>query len=129
MQHQLKVNWHSIDSSLAFNCLIIGIGIVIDRIHLTTGPSGVSLYRGKRPRSLPWDRFCTIETGSHRMTLQLKVNCYSIVNQLTLHWHSIVLSLALGFSLTEFISLPAPRVFPFIEANDRGACFERDSVL
>ena len=63
------------------------------------------------------------------MTLKLKLNWHSIDSCLALHWHSTVLSLALGLSFTEFISLPAPRVFPSIEANDRGACFETDSVL
>ena len=33
------------------------------------GSSGISLYKGKRPRSLPWDESYTIETGSHEMTL------------------------------------------------------------
>ena len=112
---QLTVHWHYIGNQLSSLWYSIGI----DRIHLKVGSSGVSLYRGKRPRSLPWDRFCTIETGSQKNDSQigsqlsvnwhsigsqlilksqslvapLTVNWYSIVSQLVLHLHSNVFSL------------------------------------
>ena len=90
---QLTVHWHYIGNQLSSLWYSIGI----DRIHLKVGSSGVSLYRGKRPRSLPWDRFCTIETGSQKMTLKLGVNCHSIVCQLESNCQLIDIQLAVNW--------------------------------
>ena len=103
------------------------------------GSSAVSLYKGKRPRSQPLRWSCTIETGSHQMDLFLSGRGVTTLTQEWLewqfidrfadYWHDWWWFLSSDTPVTKWhwdgiwISSQgsAPRPFPFIKGNDRGA--------
>ena len=133
----LTFNWQSIDIQLAVN--LYGIQLTVNWLSIDSqfvldwnkfisayGSSGVSLYRGKRPRSrrLRW-----IFTNWHSIGSQLTFNWLSIC--IGFNWQSIDIQLAVNlYWIGMNSSQPlAPRLFPSIEGNDRGAIGWDESLL